>query len=73
MTLWLVRATWMGDEAESTENWQVNADSPQAAVAAVVARLPNQPHHVELKRAGNEEEAASDLAPGKAVRADPPR
>lgn len=69
MAVWLVRATWMGDEAELTEQWRTNAASPQEAVGTVVTRLRTQPHHVEAKRGTAEEDAASQLAPGAVEKA----
>lgn len=68
MTLWLVRATWMDDEAELTEQWRTNAASPQEAVGAVVTRMRTQPHHVEVKRA-EEEPVPRGLAPGEVEKA----
>lgn len=49
MTLWLVKATWIDDEAERTEQWEVNAVTQDEAVKEVLMLLATKPHHVEAK------------------------
>jgi hypothetical protein len=71
MPLWLVKATWTADEAESSEQWEVNAETVQDAVRAVATHLRFHPHHVEARRCepeGADKAIAADLAPGEARR-----
>jgi hypothetical protein len=49
MPLWLVKATWIEDEAEVRESWEVNADSAHDAVKAVGTHLRFHPHHIEAR------------------------
>jgi hypothetical protein len=75
MPVWLVKATWTEDEAEATEQWEVNAATAQDAVAEVTTRLRFHPHHVEarLRLAEVEEkDRAKALQPGQ-VRRIPPQ
>ena len=64
MALWLVTASWSDDEAELTQQWEVNAPTEDEAVREVVMLLPSKPQHVEAKRLS--EELAPDLGPGRA-------
>ena len=66
MTLWLVRATWIDDEAERTEQWEVNAATQEEAAREVLALLPTKPHHLEAKPVPGEEQPP--LGPGAARR-----
>lgn len=50
MPIWFVKATWIEDEAEATEHWEVNASTVAEAVKEVTALLPFHPHHVEARR-----------------------
>jgi len=71
MRHWLVKATWTADESESSEQWEVNADTVEDAVQAVAAHLRFQPHHVEARQLASvapQEALATDLAPGEARR-----
>jgi len=43
MPIWLVKATWIEDEAEASERWQVNADTAHDPVKAVTTRLRFHP------------------------------
>jgi hypothetical protein len=73
MPVWLVKATWVEDEAEASEQWEVNADTAHDAVKAVATRLRFHPHHVEARlcSAEAEEALAIDLVPGEARRLPP--
>ena len=74
MPVWLVRATWIEDEAEASEQWEVNADSAHDAVKAVSTHLRFHPHHVEARLCPAEAEDkahAMDLLPGEARRLPP--
>lgn len=71
MPLWMVKATWLEDEAETSEQWEVNAETAQDAVTAIATHLHFQPHHVELMRCEPEVAVgalAADLLPGEARR-----
>jgi hypothetical protein len=71
MPIWLVKATWAGDEVESSEQWEVNAETAHDAVKAVSTHLRFAPHHVEASRLDSmnaQEVLATDLAPGEARR-----
>jgi hypothetical protein len=69
MSIWLVNATWIEDEAEASEQWEVISDTAHDAVKAVTTHLRFNPHHVEarLLPAGSElATPPSDLPPGEA-------
>jgi hypothetical protein len=70
MTIWYVKATWREDEAEASEQWEVNAETAQDAVAAVATHLRFHPHHVEARQSTPEDAKAraADLSPGEARR-----
>ena len=72
MPLWAVKATWIEDEAEASEQWEVSAATAHDAVKQMTARLRFQPHHVDARRL-TEAEARSALAgAGSATRRIPP-
>jgi hypothetical protein len=74
MPMWLVKATWIEDEAEASEQWEVSANAAHEAVREVVARLRFQPHHVEARLCTPElakEAQATQLPPGQARRVPP--
>ena len=64
MALWLVTASWSDDEAELTQQWEVNVPTEDEAVREVVMLLPSKPQHVEAKLLS--QDVASDLGPGQA-------
>jgi hypothetical protein len=66
MALWLVTASWSDDEAELTQQWEVNVPTEDEAVREVTMLVPSKPHHVEAKLAS--EDLAPDLGPGEARR-----
>jgi len=71
MPVWLVRATWREDEAEASEQWEVNAETAQDAVLAVATHLRFQPHHVEARlyeTEGADKVLVGDSSPGQAKR-----
>ena len=71
MPLWMVKATWREDEAETSEQWEVNAETAQDAVTVISTHLHFQPHHVELRLCeleGADKSLAMDLSPGEARR-----
>jgi hypothetical protein len=73
MAVWLVRATWIEDEVEASEQWEVNAATAHDAVREATKHIRYRPHHVEAKLCLPKEEArGSDLPPGQARRV-PPR
>lgn len=68
MPIWLVKMTWFEDETEATEQWEVNAETEQSALAEVSEHVRFRPHHVE---ASLEPMAARDetlLLPGQVRR-----
>lgn len=75
MPIWIVKATWMEDEAEASEQWEVNAPTAHDAVREVTTHIRFQPHHVEARhrtsQAGSDSGEA-ELPPGHARRV-PPR
>lgn len=74
MSIWLVRATWIDDEVEASEQWEVNADTAHDAVKEVTAHIRFRPHHVEARlRSPDGEKAlrASGLQPGEVRRVPP--
>ena len=74
MPIWLVKATWIEDEAEVSEQWEVNAAAAHDAVKAVTTHLRFQPHHVEARRrlsAKEEETPAPTIPPGQTRRLPP--
>lgn len=69
--VWLVKATWIEDEAEASEQWEVNADTAHQALAQVTTHFCFHPHHVEVRLRlpeGEEKARTNDLPPGKARR-----
>ena len=64
MALWLVTASWSDDEAELTQQWEVNVPTEDEAVREVAMLLPSKPHHVEAKLLS--EAVPPDLGPGQA-------
>jgi hypothetical protein len=71
MSLWMVKATWIEDEAEASEQWEVNAETAQEALNAVATHLCFHSHHVEVKRyepGSADRTLATDLSPGETRR-----
>jgi hypothetical protein len=64
MALWLVTASWNDDEAELTQQWEVNVLTEDEAVREVTMLLPSKPHHIEAKLVS--EDLAPDLGLGQA-------
>ena len=64
MPLWLVTASWSDDEAELTQQWEVNVPTEGEAVKEVTMLLASKPHHVEAKLLPDR--VAPDLRPGQA-------
>jgi hypothetical protein len=66
MAIWIVKATWLEDEAEVSEQWEVNTETACDAVQEATAHIRFHPHHVEAKlRTGG---AVCDLSPGQVRR-----
>jgi hypothetical protein len=64
MPLWLVTASWSDDEAELTQQWEVNVPTEDEAVREVSMLLPSKPQHVDVKLLP--QDLAPDLGPGQA-------
>ena len=74
MATWILRATWIEDEGEVSERWEVNAATAHEAVEDVTAHIRFPPHHVEARMHPQEDKNApttSDLRPGQARRMPP--
>jgi hypothetical protein len=71
MAIWLVKATWIEDDVEASDQWEVNAVSVPEAVRDVTSRLRFRPHHVEAKLV-REEARTTDLLLGQVRRVPPP-
>ena len=74
MAIWIVRATWIEDETEASEQWEVNAATAHEAVRDVTAHIRFPPHHVEVRmrvRESGNAPLTSDLRPGQARRIPP--
>jgi hypothetical protein len=65
MSVWLVKATWTEDEAEASEQWEVNADTAHDAVGAT-SRLRFHPITPNRRCSPEDEDKARavDLLPG---------
>lgn len=59
MPRWLVRATWIEDDVEASEQWEVEADTAHDAVRDVSVHVRFPPHHVEAKLAPPDQAAAA--------------
>jgi hypothetical protein len=64
MPYWTVKATWLEDEVEASQKWDVNAPTALDAVKEAMAHVRFQPHHVEVKLCRGE--SISELRPGEA-------
>jgi hypothetical protein len=62
MPVWLVKATWIEDEIEASEQWEVNAPTELEAIASVNGHLRYQPHHLEASRVSAEAGSAAPPA-----------
>jgi hypothetical protein len=72
MPVWLVRATWIEDEVEASEQWEVNATTAHDAVREVMMHIRFHPHHVEARLCLPEDKGrVLDLRPGQARRTQP--
>ncbi len=71
MPIWLVKTTWLEDETEATEHWEVNADTELLALEEVSKHVRFRPHHVEANlrpMVGGDE---AGLLPGQVRRLSP--
>ena len=73
MPIWLVKTTWLEDETEATEQWEVNADTEQVAVEEVGKHVRFPPHHVEARLRPEAESKKTTLSPGQVRRLSPDR
>jgi hypothetical protein len=60
MPVWVVRAIWIEDDQEVSEEWSVEAGEAHEAVREVSARLPYNPHHIEARRQKGDEAQAAE-------------
>lgn len=49
MAIWIMKVTWMEDDAEVSEQWEVNAPTVHDAVREATTHIRFQPHHVEAR------------------------
>jgi hypothetical protein len=69
MPIWLVKATWIEDEVEASEQWEVNAATPHDAVEEAIKHARFYPHHVEAKLCStNERLREGEIRLGQAQR-----
>lgn len=75
MPIWIVKATWMEDEAEVSEQWEVNAPTAHDAIREAAIHIRFQPHHVEARHRTSRAEAIGGEAafPSGQARRIPPR
>lgn len=74
MPIWLVRATWIEDEVEASEQWQVNAATADEAIKDVTPHVRFHPHHIEASPLPPKSENAPEMSgfgPGQARRVTP--
>ena len=74
MPVWLVKVTWSEDDAEASEQWEVNAENAHEAVRDVATRLRFPPHHVEARLSsaeGDDRDRRTALHPGEMRRIPP--
>lgn len=64
MPVWRVKATWLEDETQASEEWFVNSESVQDAIRETVTHVRFQPHHVEAKLQTKDDDAPF-LKPGE--------
>jgi len=70
----LVKMTWSEDDAEASEQWEVNAENAHEAVRDVTTHLRFPPHHVEARLAspkGDDRDRRTALQPGEMRRIPP--
>ena len=71
MPVWQVRVTWIEDEVEAIEQWEVNAATVHEAVKGVTMHIRFPPHHVDAKCLPEQTARTSTLPPGQARRIAP--
>lgn len=74
MPFWLAKATWIEDESDASEQWEVNADTAHDAVKAVTTHLRFHPHHVDARLCSDgagDGSLVTDLLPGEVRRLPP--
>jgi hypothetical protein len=73
MSLWLVKASWIEDETEANEQWEVNAATAHDAIREATKHIRFHPHHVEAKLCSTKEEARGGELRADQVRRIPPQ
>lgn len=68
MPIWVVKATWIEDEVDASEKWQVNAPTAHDAVKEVTAYIRFPRHHVEAKLSVPDDEGPTVKLPLGQVR-----
>ena len=47
---WRVRAIWIEDETEASQEWEIRAAAADQAIAQAMQHIRFRPHHVEASR-----------------------
>ena len=47
---WRVRAVWIEDETEASQEWEIRAATADQAIAQAMQHIRFRPHHVEASR-----------------------
>jgi hypothetical protein len=73
MPIWLVKAIWIEDEAEASEQWEVNADNAHDAMKELKTHIRFNLHHIEASLCTEAQDKARmiELLPGQARRIPP--
>lgn len=50
MPSWRVRAVWIEDETEASQEWEIRAAKADQAIAQAMQHIRFRPHHVEASR-----------------------
>lgn len=69
MPIWIVSASWMEDEAEVSEQWEVNAPTAYDAVREAEGHIRFLPHRIDArlsKLPAGSNDGEAELTPGAA-------
>lgn len=75
MPLWMVKATWREDEADVSEQWEVNSQTAHDAVRLATTYMRFPPHSVEVHQRNSDVDDRVDQSefPTGGVRRVPPQ
>lgn len=60
MPVWMVEATWIEDEADAQERWEVVADGAAEAAKDVSTHCRFPPHHIEARMVAHETDVEAE-------------